>query len=49
MPKEILIGEEAEEAAAFVAAYAGQIGKGPVVDLENAPRPDPVACDAPQA
>jgi mono/diheme cytochrome c family protein len=49
MPKEILIGEEAEEAAAFVAAYAGQIGKGPVVDIESAPRPDPVPCDAPQA
>lgn len=35
MPKGILQGEEAKQAAAFVAAYAGQIGKGPVVDLAS--------------
>lgn len=33
MPKAILLGEEAKEVAAFVAAYAGQIGKGPTVDI----------------
>ena len=32
MPKGILEPEEAQQAAIFVAAYAGQIGKGPVVD-----------------
>ena len=32
MPKGILEPEEAKEVATFVAAYAGQIGKGPVVD-----------------
>jgi len=39
MPKEILIGREAEDVAAFVAAYAGQIGKGPTVPLETTKRP----------
>ncbi len=49
MPREILIGEEAESVAAFVAAYAGQIGKGPVVDIDTAARPEPVPCETPQA
>lgn len=44
MPKGIVVGEDAEDAAAFVAAYAGQIGKGPTVDIETAPRPEPVPC-----
>lgn len=35
MPKGILQGEEAKEAAAFVAAYAGQVGKGPTVDIAD--------------
>jgi mono/diheme cytochrome c family protein len=39
MPKSILIGQEAEDVSAFVAAYAGQIGKGPTVPLETADRP----------
>ena len=29
------VGDEAKEVAAFVAAYAGQIDKGPVVDLQS--------------
>ena len=41
MPDNILIGEDAQEVAVFVAAYAGQIGKGPTVDTESAPRADP--------
>ena len=44
MPKAILGGEEAESAAAFVAAYAGQIGKGPTVDTSTAKRPKPPTC-----
>ena len=36
MPKGILEEEEAKQVAAFVAAYAGQIGKGPVVDTDDA-------------
>lgn len=39
MPRGILLDEEAEDTAAFVAAYAGQIGKGPVVDTDTAERP----------
>ncbi|HEX2129751.1 MAG TPA: c-type cytochrome [Solirubrobacterales bacterium] len=39
MPRNILIGEEAEDVAAFVAAYAGQIGKGPLVPVETTKRP----------
>ena len=35
MPQGILEEEEAQQAAAFVAAYAGQIGKGPVVDTAD--------------
>ncbi len=44
MPKGILEGAEAQEAAAFVAAYAGQIGAGPTVDLETAEKPPPPSC-----
>jgi mono/diheme cytochrome c family protein len=44
MPKGIVLGEEAQEAAAFVAAYAGQIGKGPTVDTATAPHPEPAEC-----
>jgi len=43
MPDGILIAEDAQEVAAFVAAYAGQIGKGPTLDTESAPRPEPPA------
>ncbi len=39
MPDGILIGQEAEDVAAFVAAYAGQIGKGPTVPVETTRRP----------
>ncbi len=45
MPKAILLGDEAQDVAAFVAAYAGQIDKGPVVDLETAEKPPPPACN----
>jgi len=44
MPKGILVGEEAQTASVFVAAYAGQIGKGPVVDTSAAEIPEPGAC-----
>ena len=44
MPSGILEEEEAREVAQFVAAYAGQIGKGPVVDTETTPLPEPQAC-----
>jgi mono/diheme cytochrome c family protein len=44
MPKGILLGEEAQEVSAFVAAYAGQIGKGPTLDTAAAPRPQPAPC-----
>ena len=44
MPRGILQGEEAQQAAAFVAAYAGQIGKGPVVDLSSEKLGDEGAC-----
>jgi mono/diheme cytochrome c family protein len=43
MPKGILEQQEAQQVAAFVAAYAGQIGEGPVVDLSDAPLPEPPA------
>jgi cytochrome c551 len=35
MPKGILEQEEGQQVAMFVAAYAGQIGKGPVVDVQE--------------
>ena len=44
MPKGIVLGEEAKDVASFVAAYAGQIGKGPTVDTATAERPDPEPC-----
>ena len=44
MPKGILLGEEAKQVAAFVAAYAGQIDKGPTVDIASAKKPDPAPC-----
>ena len=44
MPKRILIGEESRQVASFVAAYAGQIGTGPTVDLETAETPEPGPC-----
>lgn len=40
MPKGILLGEEAKEVSAFVAAYAGQIDKGPTVDLAAVEKPE---------
>jgi mono/diheme cytochrome c family protein len=40
MPRGILEEEEARQVAQFVAAYAGQIGEGPVVDTATAPEPE---------
>ncbi|MGZ8622261.1 MAG: cytochrome c [Solirubrobacterales bacterium] len=45
MPKAIVLGEDAEDVASFVAAYAGQIDKGPTVDTSTAPKPEPASCD----
>ena len=36
---------EAQEVANFVAAYAGQIGEGPVVDTADQPAPPVPTCD----
>lgn len=46
MPAGILGGERAKEAAAFVAAYAGQLGEdaGPTEDTRSAEKPDPPQC-----
>src|SRR4051794_30034674 len=44
MPKGILEEEEAQQVAQFVAAYAGQIGKGPVVNTSDTPLPEPQPC-----
>jgi mono/diheme cytochrome c family protein len=47
MPRGILEPAEAQEVAKFVAAYAGQVGAGPVVDTSTAkdpPVPDPKSC-----
>lgn len=44
MPAGILVGEEAKDVARFAAAYAGQIGAGPVVDTATAPTPAPGPC-----
>jgi mono/diheme cytochrome c family protein len=44
MPKEILLGDEATDVAAFVAAYAGQIDKGPTVDIGTVEKPEPQPC-----
>jgi mono/diheme cytochrome c family protein len=41
MPKGILEEEEAKRVATFVGAYAGQIGKGPVVDTDDVKSPEP--------
>ena len=44
MPQGILEEPEAQEVATFVAAYAGQIGKGPVVDTADVKPPAPPTC-----
>ena len=44
MPRGILEEEEAKEVAQFVGAYAGQIGKGPVVDTSETPPPEFDGC-----
>jgi mono/diheme cytochrome c family protein len=44
MPKGILEGENAKQVAQFVAAYAGQIDKGPTVDTATAETPEPPSC-----
>lgn len=47
MPRGILEEAEAKQVAQFVAAYAGQIGEGPVVDTATAKQPeapDPSTC-----
>lgn len=46
MPDGIVIGRDAQEVAAFVAAYAGQVGKGPTLDTESAPRGEAPDCDS---
>jgi mono/diheme cytochrome c family protein len=46
MPRGILEGENAQDVAQFVAAYAGQIDKGPTVDTATAEKPEPPqSCD----
>jgi mono/diheme cytochrome c family protein len=44
MPKGILEEEEAKQVATFVGAYAGQIGKGPVVDTDDVKPPELPSC-----
>jgi mono/diheme cytochrome c family protein len=44
MPDGILLGDEAEAVAKFVAAYAAQIDKGPTVDTSSAPTPQAPDC-----
>ncbi len=44
MPRGILEEEEAQDVAQFVAAYAGQIDKGPVVNTDETDAPDPAPC-----
>jgi mono/diheme cytochrome c family protein len=44
MPRGILLGEEAQHVASFVAAYAGQIDKGPTVDTATTPLPETPTC-----
>ncbi len=44
MPKAIVRGENARTAAAFVAVYAGQIGRGPTTDMSAADKPPPPPC-----
>ena len=53
MPAAIIEGENAQEVAVFVGAYAGQAGSdsGPLVDTENeeeAPRGEAPSCDEPE-
>jgi mono/diheme cytochrome c family protein len=46
MPRGILTGENAKDVAQFVAAYAGQIDKGPTVDTATAQKNEPPeACE----
>jgi mono/diheme cytochrome c family protein len=40
MPKSILLGENVQEVAKFVAAYAGQVGAGPTVNTDTVKLPD---------
>jgi mono/diheme cytochrome c family protein len=50
MPRGILEPAEAQEVAKFVAAYAGQVGAGPVVDTSTAKDPPiPAAQDCTQS
>ncbi|HSI80419.1 MAG TPA: cytochrome c [Solirubrobacterales bacterium] len=44
MPAGILVGENAKEVSQFVAAYAGQIDRGPTVDTSEAETPDSGGC-----
>jgi mono/diheme cytochrome c family protein len=44
MPKGILEEEEAREVAQFVAAYAGQIGKGPALETSEDNLPETQEC-----
>jgi mono/diheme cytochrome c family protein len=44
MPAGIVVGDEAKDVARFVAAYAGQIDKGPTLDTASAETPDPDPC-----
>jgi mono/diheme cytochrome c family protein len=47
MPRGILEPAEAAEVSKFVAAYAGQVGTGPVVEPTTAEDPEPPSdCDA---
>lgn len=46
MPKGILVGEEAKDVSAFVAAYAAQIGKGPTVELASAKKAEAEPCQS---
>ena len=50
MPAGILTGENAKEVAAFVGAYAGQVGDDaePLEDTDTAERRDPPQCAAPE-
>ena len=47
MPKGILLGDEATDVSAFVAAYAGRIDAGPTVDTETVKLPDAGGCPQP--
>jgi mono/diheme cytochrome c family protein len=47
MPAGILQGDNAKEVAAFVGAYAGQLGDdaGPLEDTRSAEKPEPPSCE----